>query len=62
MKRGPYTCDKKRELKFRGSSTLYKTIRTLAEQRETTMAAIMREMVEQKVSQGNAEDADSAKS
>ena len=55
MKRGAYTFDKTMELKFRGSLDLYNTIKTLAEQKETTMAAVMREMVEQKLKQREAE-------
>jgi hypothetical protein len=62
MKRGGYSGDKKMELKFRGSPTLYETIKTLAEQRETTMAAVMREMVEQRLNQRQAEGRDSSES
>ncbi len=61
MKRGAYTFDKTMELKFRGSPDLYNTIKTLAEQRETTMAAVMREMVEQRIKQGHAQGVDVSK-
>lgn len=55
MKRGAYTFDKTTELKFRGSQDLYNSIKNLAEQKETTMAAVMREIVEQRIKQGRAE-------
>ena len=55
MKRGAYTFDKTMELKFRGSKDLYHSIKNLAEQKETTMAAVMREIVEQKLRQREAE-------
>lgn len=61
MRRGAYTFDKTTELKFRGSQDLYNTIKTLAEQKETTMAAVMRGIVEQQLRQREAEGHESSK-
>jgi hypothetical protein len=45
MKRGGYTRDLKYELKFRGSSELYETIKGISSQKEITVAAVLRKLV-----------------
>jgi hypothetical protein len=45
MRRGGYTGDRTRELKFRGSPRLYDIIRNLAEKQETTIAATLRVLI-----------------
>lgn len=51
MRRGGYTKDLKHELKFRGSNQLWDQIKGISEQKEMTIAAVLRDLVVQALQQ-----------
>jgi hypothetical protein len=51
MKRGGYTKDRTKELKFRDSQKMYEEIKNLAVKQETTIAAILRLLITEALGQ-----------
>jgi hypothetical protein len=45
MKRGGYTKDRTKELKFRDSQKMYEVVKELSLKRETTVAATLRQLI-----------------
>jgi hypothetical protein len=45
MRRGGYTKDRTKELKFRDSQKMYEVVKELSLKRETTIAATLRQLI-----------------
>lgn len=53
MRRGRYTGDRTKELKFRSSPRLYETVKSLSQMQDTTLAAVLRRLITESLERMN---------